>query len=86
MSNENNPSINIDLLRGLQENADAFDGELKAAFADLLNSRTFRDKVVDLINENINIPIIGERTEGRLFGQAYDWVALAIIAALDRVD
>lgn len=86
MSNGNNPSVDPDLLRGLQENADLFDGELKAAFTDLLNSQSFRKKVVDLINENINIPIIGERTEGRLFGQAYDWVALAIIAALDRVD
>ena len=70
----------------LQENADLFDGALKDAFVNLLNNEKFRKRVVDLVNENVNLPILSESIEEKLFTQAYDWVSLAIIAALDKID
>ena len=74
------------LKTALQANANAFGGELKQAIQDLLNSRSFRETVIEMVNENVNIPILSESTEAKLFGQAYDWVALAMVVAIDKID
>ena len=78
--------IAADQLRKLQINGEHFGGSLTKHFKQLLEDPIFRKKVIDVVNDKVNLPMLSEGTEGRLFGQAYDWVTIAIIVALDKID
>ena len=73
-------------LRQIEVAGDVFGGELKKHIEALLTSPIFRQKVIDVVNKAVNLPILGEGTEARLFGQAYDWVVVAIITVLGKID
>ena len=78
--------IPVESLRKLNVSADLFHGEVKKAVKGLLENPVFRGKVVDVVNKKVNLPLINESMEARLFEQAYDMVVSAIIAAVDLVD
>ncbi len=78
--------IGPDDLRQIEIAGDIFGGELVKHVENLLTSPIFRQKVIDVVNKVVNIPILGEGTEAIIFGQAYDWVVVAIIAVLRKID
>jgi len=80
------PVIGPESLRQIEIAGDVFGGELKKHIEALLTSPIFRQKVIDVVNKAVNLPVLGEGTEARIFGQAYDWVVIAIVTVLGKID
>ena len=78
--------IGPESLRKLEVSADLFNGVLTKHVSDLLLDPTFKQKVVDVVNEKINIPVMPESMEGKLFETVYDFAVTGIIAVLEKVD
>lgn len=49
----------------------------------LLDRRGFKEKIIDAVNLNVNIPMIDEKTEAEVFDALYDAIRNAIAAAAD---
>jgi hypothetical protein len=46
--------------------------EIKKAISEHLFNDANKEKIVAALNEKINIPIIGEKTEAKIIGTVYD--------------
>ncbi len=78
--------IGPESLRKLTSSADMFNGVLKKHVTDLLEDPSFRQRVIDVVNEKVNIPVMPESMEGKLFETMYDFAVAGIITALDTID
>ncbi len=78
--------IGPESLRQLTASAEMFNGVLTQHVKDLLNDPTFRRRVIDVVNEKVNIPVMPESMEGRLFETVYDFAVSGIIGALETID
>lgn len=80
------PVIAPEDLRQLQASGELFNGVLTEHIQSLLTDPTFRQRVIDIVNGNVNIPILNEGLESQLFGQAYDFAVMGILSALKSID
>ena len=78
--------IGPESLRQLTASAELFNGVLTKHVTDLLEDPTFRRRVIDIVNEKVNIPVMPESMEGKLFETMYDFAVTGIKSALEMVD
>ncbi|KKM68543.1 hypothetical protein LCGC14_1459790 [marine sediment metagenome] len=78
--------IGPDSLRKLTASAEMFNGILTQHVKDLLEDPTFRQRVISVVNEKVNIPVMPESMEGKLFETIYDFAVSGIIGALETID
>ncbi len=78
--------IGPESLRQLTASAEMFNGVLTLHVKDLLTDPTFRRRVIDIVNEKVNIPVMPEAMEGKLFETMYDFAVSGIIGALESID
>ena len=52
--------------------------EIKESFITLLEKKEFKKQLIRELNENIDIPIINEKTEKKVLDKIYDTILLAI--------
>ena len=56
--------------------------DLKQMIADYIFNDEMKEKIVKELNENINIPIIGEKTEAKILDAIYDSVEEVVKKAI----
>ena len=53
---------------------------------ELLKDRKFKNKFVDTINKDINIPMINEKTEKKIFNSLYGVLIKHVENAIDEIN
>ena len=56
--------------------------DIKQVIVDYIFNDEMKDKIVKELNENVNIPIISEKTEGKILAAIYDSVEEVIKKAI----
>ena len=56
--------------------------DLKNMIVDYIFNDEMKDKIVKELNDNVNIPIISEKTEGKILAAIYDSVEEVIKKAI----
>ena len=56
--------------------------DLKEMIADYIFNDEMKEKIVKELNDNVNIPIISEKTEGKIIDALYDSVEEVIKKAI----
>ena len=56
--------------------------DIKHVIVDYIFNDEMKDKIVKELNENVNIPIISEKTEAKILGAIYDSVEEVIKKAI----
>ena len=56
--------------------------DIKQVIVDYIFNDEMKDKIVKELNDNVNIPIISEKTEAKILGAIYDSVEEVIKKAI----
>ena len=56
--------------------------DIKQVIVDYIFNDEMKDKIVKELNDNVNIPIISEKTEGKILAAIYDSVEEVIKKAI----
>ena len=66
----------------MSETKNVIVNETKEQLVNLLNNKEFKKELIKAINDDVNIPMLNEKTEKKIFNSLYDIITIKILESI----